>query len=115
MEITNPSDSYDMTSNIVQFVDFLKKHNVAGTIIVTILSERINEISNALYDHIVMPVINMDINKDGVKDLKKLEDIEYKIQGINFKIGKIFLSIIKIIIMILIIYTISTIIKKINL
>jgi large-conductance mechanosensitive channel len=98
------------TFNFIQFAKFLNNNNVVSTAIAAVLSERISDIMSVFVDNIIMPIINIDCNNDGVKDIKNLEDYEINVLNINFKIGKLIISLIKFFIVMYIIYIISNII-----
>ena len=117
MTNTNYSDSddYQTIFNFVTFIKFLKKNNVFSLAVAAVLSAHVNKLTESFIDDIIMPIINIDINKDGNEDLKtKLENIEFNIFHIKFKTGKFLLSIIKFIIISFIIYIISINLSKIR-
>ena len=62
-----------------------------------------------------MPIINIDMNKDGNEDLKeKLENLEVNLLNIKFKTGKFILSLIKFIIISFVVYLITIRFSKIK-
>lgn len=97
------------------FLKFIGRNNIVRYALAAIISDRLNEITSGFVEHIVMPIINSDINNNGIRDIdeiKKLEDKEIEIKGIRFKLGKVVFSIIKFIVVIFLIFIISSGIKK---
>lgn len=113
MSIQSP-DEYDISFNFVRFIEFLKDHNIVATAIAAVLSDRINEITNTFVDYLVMPIINIDSDYNGEKDIKKIEDSEIVIFGIKFKIGIVLMAIVKFIIITYIVFIIAKSLKKIG-
>lgn len=99
--------SFATSFNYIRFFEFLKENNVITTAIAAVLSYRINDITNELFDGLIMPVINRDANKDGIPDVKKFEDYEATIFSVKFKIGKVIMALVKFIIILYIIYIVA--------
>lgn len=99
--------------NFGTFVQFLKTHNVFSTVIAAVLSDRIAELTDIFVNSIIMPIINRDTNRDGVRDVKVLEDKILYIDGAKIEIGKFFVAIIKFIIVTYSIFLIARLVKKI--
>lgn len=97
------------------FLRFIGTNGIIKYALAAIISDRINEITSGFVEHIVMPLINVDMNNNGIRDIDeiiKLEDREIEIKGVRFKLGKVIFSIIKFIIVIFLIFIISNIMKK---
>lgn len=97
------------------FLNFIGRNNIVRYALAAIISERISEITSGFVEHIVMPIINTDLNNNGIRDIdeiKKLEDREIEIRGIKFKLGKVVFSIIKFIVVVFLIFIISGAIRK---
>ena len=108
------SDSTAPTFTSIQFVQFLKDNNILATTIAILLSGTINDMTINFVEHLVMPIINRDGNRDGIKDIKKLEDIEFTIYDTKVKIGKVILAFFKFIIITYIIFIIAKTVKKVS-
>jgi len=78
-----------------QFIGFLNNNNVATIIIASIIAERISELSRALIEYIVMPIINIDINGDNKKDIGAVEGLYISLFGIKLEIGKFIIVLLK--------------------
>ena len=78
-----------------KFYQFLLKNNILATIIITILSSSIDELSISFIENIITPIITKDTNNDGVMDLQKLEDKKITLFGITLNIGKFFITALK--------------------
>jgi large-conductance mechanosensitive channel len=91
----NSEDVYIHQFTLVQFLKFLKDQGVFSLAIAAVLSDHINGILNCIIENIIMPVINRDSDKDGVEDIKKLEDWSLEVSGMKFKFGKLLISVLK--------------------
>ena len=111
--ITSDSD-YDVTFNFVRFIKFLRDYNIFAVAIAAILSDRINELTNTFVNNLIMPIINRDADKDGVKDIKNLEDTEFTIYGIKFGVGKFAMALLKFIIITYVLFLITKTVKYIG-
>jgi large-conductance mechanosensitive channel len=103
---------FDFT--LKSFISFLRENNVIAIAIASILSERVNDLTNNTLNGLIMPIINRDIDGDGTPDIKKIEDYELTLIGTKFQIGKIVMSIIKFIIVSYIVFYIANQLKKIE-
>lgn len=99
--------SFATSFNYIRFFEFLKQNNILTTAIAAVLSYRINDITNELFDGLVMPIINRDANKDGIPDVKKFEDYEVEAFSVKFKVGKMIMAIVKLLIILYIIYIVA--------
>ena len=106
-------DNVAPTFTSVQFIQFLKDNNILATTIAILLSGTINDMTTSFVEHLVMPIINRDGNDDGVRDIKKLEDVEFSMYGSKIKAGKVILAFFKFIIITYIIFIIAKTVKKI--
>lgn len=97
---------------MADFLEFLNDNNILSVAIATILSSKINDISEAFVNHLVLPIINRDADNDGNPDVKNLEQYTLKISGINFEIGKFLIALIKFIIISYVVYLMSQIFRK---
>ena len=66
-----------------------------ATIVATIVSQRITDLSNAFIDFLVIPIFNRDADGDGEADIKDIKNYQVNISGIKFKIGEFLVVIIK--------------------
>lgn len=110
--IEDSSDSYDIDFNFVRFIKFLRDNNIIAVAIASVLSDRINEVTNSFTSNIVMPIINRDGDNDGKKDITKLETKSIKFYGMNFAVGKFVVALFKFLIVTYIIFLLSNILKK---
>ena len=100
---------------IDDFLLFFKNNNLIPTIIATVVSTHITELTHSLSTNIVEPIINRDADNDGKADIKTLENYEYRLAGINFKIGKFTISLIKVFFIFFIIFLVNKYLLKENL
>jgi large conductance mechanosensitive channel len=112
MRNLSENDNFDIQFNFVRFIKFLQDNNIVAVAIASVLSDRINEVTSSIVSHLIMPIINRDGDKDGTKDIKKLEDKIIKIGGIKFEIGKFIVSVVKFIIVTYIIFILASALSK---
>jgi len=97
------------------FKQFLVENNIIVTVIATIVSSCVTELSESLVNDLILPILNRDSDGDGEADLKNLEEYIVVTNGIKFKLGKFLLVIIKFVIILFIVYQFSKFTKKNNL
>jgi len=95
--------------NYMKFLKFLNNNNVFSAIVVAILSERVNEITNTLTDNLLLPIINRDGDNDGVADIQKFENKKITLYNMEFGIGKIITALIKFFIICYLIFILTSI------
>ena len=88
------------------FYKFLKKNDILSLSIAAVFSGHINELINSLVNNLLIPIINRDGDNDGKKDIKKLENLEFKLFKIRFTIGKLLIDILKFTLVTIVIYMI---------
>lgn len=108
------SPPYDVQFNFVRFMKFLQDNDIGATAVAAVLSDRINEVTNEFFDGIILPIVNKDADKDGVRDIKRIEDIELKVLNVKFKIGKLGVSVLKFIIVTYIVFIITRLINRVS-
>jgi large-conductance mechanosensitive channel len=94
------------------FISFLTDNNFLVTTLITILSTNILDISQAFVDNLILPIFDIDLNNDGIKDKQIIENYKLDIFGAQFKIGKFLIASIKFIITFYVMYLISSMIQK---
>lgn len=104
----------DIDFNFIRFIKFLNDNNVISVIIAAILSDRINEMTNNFFDGIILPLINIDYDNDGEKDISKFEDYTIKVFNTDLYVGKLLLAIVKFFIIAILLYLLFIITKKIS-
>ena len=93
--------------NFIKFKDFLKDNDAFISAVAIVIATQIKNFADAFTYNIIVPIFDIDMNKDGIRDVKKIEDYEFDFLGIKFKIGKLLIEILKFIISLYIIYLIS--------
>ena len=81
---------------INDFFSFLKNNNILSTIIATVMSTYITQLTTSFADDIVMPIIYRDGDDDGKADIKGLENTVMKVNGIKIKVGKFLVVLLKV-------------------
>ena len=89
---------------INDFFSFLKNNNILPTIIATVMSTYITQLTTSFTDDIIMPIIYRDGNNDGKADINSLEHTIMKVNGIKIKIGKFSVVLIKVTIIFVTLY-----------
>ena len=90
-----------------EFILFLKNNSILTTIIATVMSAQINELTNSIADDIILPIIYRDGDNDGKADIKKLENYKLSLYGIKFKVGKFCVVLIKVTVIFLVLFLIK--------
>jgi large-conductance mechanosensitive channel len=95
-------------SNIFkEFILFLKNNNIMSTIIATVLSTHVTELTTSFADNIILPIIYRDGNRDGKSDVKEVENYILKVKGIDFKLGKFYVVFLKVFIIFILLFIIK--------
>ena len=89
------------------FFDFLNNNNLAATIIATVLSTHISELTTSFADDIILPIINMDTDGDGKADIQNLKNIKLKFKGLSINIGKFCITFIRVFVIFLALFLIK--------
>ena len=94
--------------NFNKFIKVLNQHNIISIFIAAIMSDKLNELTTAFVNLLVMPTINCC-----VPNAKKMEDITFHVGNNKFRIGRFLMITIKVIIIMYIVYILSKFLKKI--
>lgn len=94
------------------FFSFLGKNNIINIAVATIISRYIMIISIGFIDHIILPIINRDMDNDGTKDIHKLENYKFRLWGITFEIGAFCVLLFKFMIIMIFMFIISKLIEQ---
>ena len=84
-----------MSNFIIEFLVFLKNNKAHTIILASIISTYCLEFINSFTDDIIIPILNIDLNRDGKADLHSIKDFKIKVLGIEFKIGNLIYTTIK--------------------
>ena len=90
-----------------EFVMFLKNNNIMATIVATVMSTYVTELTTSFADDLVLPIIYRDADGDGQADINKIKEYEYKISGVTFKIGKFITILLKVTVVFLVLFVIN--------
>ena len=94
--------------NFIKFKKFLEENKSFASAISIVIATHISTLSASFTDNIIIPIFNRDVNKDGIKDIKYLEDLELNIFNIKFKLGKFVIDIIKFMFVLYILFLIAS-------
>ena len=89
------------------FMQFLKENQIVATVIATIISTYITNLSMSFTNDILLPIINRDADGDGKKDIDKYENYIITFYNIDFRIGSFALEICKFLIITYLMFLIS--------
>lgn len=90
-----------------EFILFLKNNNVTATIIATVMSSYVNELTTSFADNIILPIVYRDADGDGKADIKKLKDYNIVFSGINFRVGNFLTCLIKVFTVIVVLFLLN--------
>lgn len=107
---TRSSDTFMIS--LINFINFLNDNRVFAIAIASILSEKMGEVITAFIDGIILPVLNRDVDGDGVEDVKQLEEKIVQVGGIKFQVGKVLITFIRFIIVTYIIFILARLLRK---
>jgi len=93
--------------NSKSFIYFLNNNKIIATVIATIISTYIMNISKSFTDDILLPIINRDTDGDGKKDIHKYENYTIKVSNIELRIGNFIIEILKFLLITYIMYFLS--------
>lgn len=93
-------NKFDFTS----FSSFLKNNNFISTAIAAAITDRILELTEILYNNIIVQLLNINDNN--------IEDIKIKVGSRELSIGKIIAALFRFVTMLFIIYLIGKMITK---
>jgi large-conductance mechanosensitive channel len=110
MSLDKSPEEYLNYSNF--FYRFLKKNDIISLSVAAVFSGHINDLINSIVNNIFIPIINRDGDKDGKKDIQKIETIKVNLFGCNITIGKLVVDLLKFILVTIVIYSI---VYKLNL
>ena len=90
------------------FMHFILENKIITMAMAALISDRIHDISNAVFNHIIMPILNVDLDGNGVGDGKeiidKLKKKKYIIKGKHIGVGEILLVLIKTLIILTLVF-----------
>jgi len=92
-----------------EFSLFLKQNNIMATIVATVMSTYVTQLTTSFADDIILPIIYRDADGDGNADINKLKDYKIKTQGITFKIGNFITVLIKVLVVFVVLFFINKI------
>lgn len=98
--------------SLLHFIRFLEDRRVISIAIASVLSAKIGDVLNSFIDGMIMPFINRDADKDGVSDIKKLDDLEVNVGDVTLKVGPVITDTIKFVIITYLIFLFSKLIQK---
>ena len=90
-----------------EFVIFLRNNNIMATIVATVMSTYVTELTTSFADDLVLPIIYRDADGDGKADINKIKEYEYKISGVTFKIGKFITILLKVTVVFLVLFVVN--------
>src|SRR3990167_1850104 len=104
------SDTFAIS--VIHFINFLNDNRVFAIVIASILSEQMNKLVISFIDGIIFPIVNRDIDGNGVEDVKQMEAKVIQIGGITFRVGIVIVNIIRFIIITLVVFALAHLSKK---
>lgn len=95
------TDEFIPIFHLMKIFKFFSEKGIIQTAIIAVLSYRFNEIMNDVFESVVLPFINININ--GVP----LIDYEFKVNNTKVKLGKTIISVLKLLIIAYVIYIVA--------
>lgn len=97
---------------IDEFILFLKNNNIAATIVATVLSSYITELTSSFADDLILPILNLDFDGDGKSDIKSIKKIKIQYKGMVINIGNFILTLIKVLVIFISLFYINKFVKS---
>lgn len=97
---------------ISEFSIFLKNNNIMATIVATVMSTYVTELTTSFADDIILPIIYRDADGDGKADITALKTYKIKTSGITFKVGNFITILLKVFIVFMILFVINKFLTK---
>lgn len=96
----------------VEFLNFLKNNNIAATIVATVLSSYITDLTSSFADDLILPILNLDIDGDGKSDINTLKKFQLKYKGVEIKIGNFMFTLLKVLVIFFVLFYINKVFKQ---
>tara|TARA_B100001093_G_scaffold517136_1_gene597773 strand:- start:1059 stop:1358 length:300 start_codon:yes stop_codon:yes gene_type:complete len=90
-----------------EFFEFLSNNNVSATVIATVLSTHVSELTTSFADNIILPIVNVDTDGDGKADIQNLASFKLKVGGFTINFGKFLITLIRVFIIFLVLFYIK--------
>ena len=97
---------------ISEFSIFLKNNNIMATIVATVMSTYVTELTTSFADDIILPIIYRDADGDGKAYIAALKTYKIKTSGITFKVGNFITILLKVFIVFMILFVINKFLTK---
>ena len=95
-----------------KFFKYINDNKIYNTILSTVIGTYVTNLVICFCNDIITPVLNRDINNDGIKDIYKYENYIIRIFNINFRLGHFITEFFNFIIIMYIIFYINKIFIK---
>lgn len=95
------TDEFIPIYHLMNIFKYFSEKGIIQTAIIAVLSYRLNEILNDVFESMVLPFINININGT------PLIDYEFKLNNTRVKLGKTIISILKLLIIAYVIYIVA--------
>ena len=87
--------------------NFIDTNSIYSVVIGTIFSQFLTELFHSFTNDLIMPILNLDINKNDKNDVTELKDLKFKMFNIDFKIGSFLVALVRFIIILCILLMIN--------
>lgn len=91
---------------------FLSNHGIIGIIVAYAIGGRIAVLTECFFNDMVIPILDVDWNRDGVSDKKQLSNLTCNIGPIKLRYGRFILCLLNIIISIYVIFGITYLLQR---
>ena len=87
--------------------DFIESNDLYAVVIGTIFSQFLTELFHSFTNDLIMPMLNLDINKNNINDVTELKDLKIKAFNVEFKVGAFLVAFVRFVIVVCILLMIN--------
>lgn len=90
----------------------MSQHGIIGIIVAYAIGGRIAILSECFFNDMIIPILDVDWNGDGVSDKKQLSNLTFNLGPIKLRYGRFILCLLNIIISVYLIFGIVYLLKR---
>jgi len=97
--------------NINKMREYIVKQGIIDDAIGVAIGKHIGNITESLFNNVVLPLFKIDLNKDGNGDFNLLEDYNFKVFNVQLSIGRFIVDFIKFLVILYLLILIARFVK----
>jgi large-conductance mechanosensitive channel len=76
--------------------EFIIKYSMVSAVAIWIIGAHLKDFNDQFVDHLLKPILSMDLDKNGEPDLQQISNMRWNIGPFIFPVGKLIYSLLKI-------------------